>query len=191
METKQQTKVTEQNKSDFFLRMYYHQTATKDQLVNLDLLKESTVILVDCCGWHYKKLFPQKSVIGFEAIKTIKNFNLDKTYFDHLIDNQHDHRIGWPPISIDNCAVVFDKSPLLKYRTLDQMSNILIDVTNKYMPSTVILEQSLTFVDDDRLIDRFYNFAKFKINGYIVNKFNYNADLMHVSIEFRKKIKQS
>ena len=63
METKQQTKVTEQNKSDFFLRMYYHQTATKDQLVNLDLLKESTVVLVDCCGWHYKKLFPQKSVI--------------------------------------------------------------------------------------------------------------------------------
>jgi hypothetical protein len=191
METKQQTKVTKQNKSGFFLAMYHHQNSTKDQLVNLDSLKETQVILVDCCGWYYKKLFTQKSIVGLETIKTVKQFELDKTYFDRLIDNQQDQFIGWPSVCVDDCAVVFDRSPLLKYRSLDQLSEIITDVTDKYMPNTVILEQSLTFIDDNRLVDRFYNFAKFKINGYIVKKITYDADQMHISIRLQKKFNQS
>ena len=171
--------------------MYHHQNSTKNQLVNLDSLEETQVILVDCCGWHYKKLFPQKSIVGLETIKTVKQFELDKTYFDRLIDNQQDQFIGWPSVCVDDCAVVFDRSPLLKYRTLDQLSEIITDVTDKYMPNTVILEQSLTFIDDNRLVDRFYNFAKFKIHGYVVKKITYDTDLMHVSIRFQKKFNQS
>ncbi len=191
MENKQQTKVTKQNKSDFFLTMYHHQNSTKDQLVDLDLLRETKVILVDCCGWHYKKLFPRKSIIGLETIKTVKQFGLDKTYFDRLIDDQQDHHIGWPSVYVNDCAVVFDRSPLLKYKALDQLSKIIVDVTEKYMPNTIILEQSLTFIDDYRLDDRFYNFAKFKIDGYVINKIIYDTDRMHFSIRFQKKFKQS
>ena len=188
METKQQTKITEQNKNNFFLTVYHHQTKTKDQLVNLDSLKESVIILVDCCGWHYKKLFPHKSIIGFETIKTVKNFVLDKTYFDRLIDNQTDNRIGWPGVVADNYAVVFDCSPLLKYRTVDQIYDILNNVANKYAPGTILLEQSLVFIDDSRLVDRFYNLTKLAINGYVVTKFNYDTDVMHLSMRFQKKV---
>lgn len=189
MDTKQQTKVTDQNKSDFFLRLYHHQTATKKELVNIDALDEHTVILVDCCGWHYKKLFPNKSIVSLETYKTVKEFALDRTYFDRLIDNQSDDQIGWPSLSVDNCAVIFDRSPLLKYRTLNQISNILQTVAHKYTPNTILLKQSLTFIDDTRLVDRFYNIVKLEVNGYIVTQFAYDTHIMHLSIKFQKKHK--
>jgi len=189
MDIRQQTKVTDQNSNDFFCQVYYHQTATKEQLVNLDDFNESNIILVDCCGWYYKKLFPNKSIIAFETLKTVKQFKLDNTYFDRLIDNQTDSRIGWPSISPGNCAVIFDRSPLLNYLTLEQISNILAKITDSYLPNTVVLEQRLIFLDDFRSLDRFYNIAKIEIAGYVVTKFIYDTDVMHLSIRFKKKNK--
>jgi hypothetical protein len=191
MDIKQQTKVTEQNLNSFFQKLYHHQTNNKKQLVDLDVLNEPTAIVVDCCGWHYKKLFPNKSVVAVETIKTVKQFNLDKTYFDRLIDNQSDDRLGWPSIPPGNCAVIFDRSPLLKYQTLAQISNMLAKAADKYVPDTVILEQSLTFIDDVRSIDRFYDIAKIEIAGYVVTKFMYDTDGIHLSIRFKKKSKAS
>ena len=188
MDTKQQTKVTDLNKSNFFQTAYHHQFATKDELVNLDSIDTSTIILIDCCGWHYKTLFPHKSIIGFETIKTVKDFDLDQTYFDRLVDNQSDNRFGWPSLPLNNYAVVFDRSPLLKYLTLDQISAVLDKISNKYAPDTIVLEQSLILVDDSRLTDRFYTIASLAINNYIVNKFNYDTDKMHLSVRFQKKI---
>jgi hypothetical protein len=191
MDIKHQTKVTEQNLNSFFQKLYHHQTNNKEQLVDLDALNEPTAIVVDCCGWHYKKLFPTKSVIAVETINTVRQFNLDKTYFDRLIDNQSDLRLGWPSIPTGNCAVIFDRSPLLKYQTLEQISNVLDKVANKYVPDTVILEQSLIFIDDVRSLDRFYNIAKIEIAGYVVTKFIYDTDAMHLAIRFKKKSKAS
>lgn len=188
METRQQTKVTDQNKINFFHTVYHHQSDNKDDLVDLDSIDQSTIILIDCCGWHYKKLFPQKSIIGFETIKTVKDFALDRTYFDRLIDNQSDNRIGWPSLTTSGCAVVLDRSPLLKYMTLEQISDLLDKISNKYMPNTIVLEQSLLLIDDTRLVDRFYNIAGLAINNYIVNQFNYDTDKMHLSVRFQKKI---
>jgi len=189
MDIKQKTKVNEQNLNSFFQNMYHHQFNNKEQLVDLNSINDSTVIAVDCCGWHYKKIFPNKSIVAVETIKTVKQFNLDKTYFDRLIDNQTDCRLGWPSIPPGNCAVIFDRSPLLKYQTLDQISNILIKAADKYLPGTIVLEQSLKFIDDIRLVDRFDNLAKLAVDGYIVKKFNYDTDLMHLSITFQKKVK--
>jgi hypothetical protein len=188
MDTKQQTKVTNQNKINFFQTVYHHQSADKNDLVDLESIDQPTIILIDCCGWYYKKMFPQKSIIGFETVKTVKDFELDQTYFDRLIDNQADNRIGWPSLTASKCAVVFDRSPLLKYLTLQQISNILDKISNKYMPDTIVLEQSLIFIDDARLVDRFYTVASLAIDNYIVNQFNYNTDKMHLSVRFQKKI---
>lgn len=188
MDTKQQTKVTDQNKINFFHTVYHHQSNDKNDLVDLESIDQPTIILIDCCGWHYKKMFPQKSIIGFETIKTVKDFELDRTYFDRLIDNQADNRIGWPSVTATKCAVVFDRSPLLKYLTLQQISNILDKISNKYMPDTIVLEQSLIFIDDARLVDRFYTVTSLAIDNYIVNQFNYNTDKMHLSVRFQKKI---
>jgi hypothetical protein len=188
MDIKQQTQITDQNRKEFFRQRYHHQTDAKDQLVDLDSLKEFTVICVDCCGWYYKTLFPHKSIVSMETIKTVKNFNLDRTYFDQLIDNQSDDRLGWPSISAEQCAVIFDRSPLLKYQTLEQISTVLNTVAHKYTPATILLEQALKFIDDTRLVDRFCHISALKINGYVVTKFVYDLDADRLGISFRKKV---
>ena len=182
------SQVTNQNKYDFFRYVYHQPTATKESLVDLDCLNESTIILIDCCGWYYKKFFPHKSIVGLETIRAVKDFGLDKTHFDRLIDNRSNDCIGWPSVVDGNCAVVLDRSPLLKYRTLDQLSSILDKIANKYAPSTIVLEQLLTFIDDARLVDRLYNIATLAINGYIVTKFNYDLDTARLSVRFQKKV---
>ena len=191
MDTRKQTKVTDQNQVDFFQTVYYHQNESKEQLANLDSVVEPTIVMIDCCGWHYKKLYPDRHIVGLEPIKSVKQFALDRTYFDRLIDNQSDQRIGWPAINLGKLAVVFDRSPLLKYFTLKELSDQLNIVAVKYKPSTVILEQLLTFVDDSRLSDRFYNIATLAIDGYVVNQFSYNTNTMRLSIRFQQKVNTS
>ena len=188
METKIQTKVTDQNRIAFYQALYQHQTNIKSQLINLDQLTESVIVMIDCCGWHYKNLFPKKSIIGFETFKSISQFKLDKTYFDKIIDNQRDNRIGWPNLVIDNCAIVFDRSPMLKYISVEQISTILNNVAIKYLPSTIVLKQSLIFTDGPRLLDRFYEIVKLSIDGYIVKTVEYYSEENYWYVKFQKKI---
>jgi hypothetical protein len=188
MDTKQQSKITEQNKNTFFQKIYHHQNNSKEQLINLDELRESTIIIIDCCGWHYKKLFPYKSIIALETFWTVKNFELDSTYFDQLFHFQSSAYVNWPSVPTDECAVVLDRSPLLRYQTTEQLSCILHSIKNKYSPDCIAIEQMLIDIDDSRLVDRFYNIAKLKIDNYLVDQFNYNTNTMRVSIRFRKKV---
>ena len=188
METKIQTKVTDQNRIAFYQALYQHQTNIKSQLINLDQLTESVIVMIDCCGWHYKNLFPKKSIIGFETFKSISQFKLDKTYFDKIIDDHRDNRIGWPNLVIDNCAIVFDRSPMLKYISVEQISTILNNVAIKYLPSTIVLKQSLIFTDGPRLLDRFYEIVKLSIDGYIVKTVEYYSEENYWYVKFQKKI---
>ena len=189
MDTRQQTKVTDQNRSAYFQTVYAHQTLTKDQLVNLDVLSESTIMLIDCCSWHYKKLFSNKNIIGLETIKTVKDFGLDRTHFDKLIDNQFDDSIGWPSVSETNCALIFDRSPILRYTSVEKLSSILNTTASKYDPNTIVLELPLMFIDQPCLVDKFYTLSLLTINNYIVTEFNYNTNAMHLSVKFSRKIK--
>jgi hypothetical protein len=188
METRIQTTVADQNKIAFYQQVYFHQKNSKSQLVNLDHLSESTAILIDCCGWHYKNLFLEKNIVALECFKTIKQFKLDKTYFDKMIDNQSDNLPTWPGMTVDNCAVIFDRSPILKYCSLEKIAKMLGDVCIKYQPTTVILNHSLMFVDGPRLLDRFYEIAKLSISEYFVKTFEYNTDSGYLYAKFQKKI---
>jgi hypothetical protein len=191
METKIQTQVTDQNRVAFYQQQYIHQTETKAQLINLDQLPTKTIILVDCCGWHYKSLFFNADVICFETFNTIKNFKLDKMYFDKIIDNQSDSHIGWPTLQLEkleNCAIIFDRSSILKYFTIEKISSTLNTVTSKYQPLIVVLRQSTMFIDGPRLLDRFYELSKLSVDGYIVKTVEYQTDKNHFYIEFQRKL---
>jgi hypothetical protein len=157
-------------------------------LINLDHLTESTAILIDCCGWHYKNLFLEKKIVALECFKTIEQFKLDKKYFDKIVDNQNDNLSTWPNITVNDCAVIFDRSPVLKYCSVEKISKILGDVCIKYQPTTVILNQSLLLVDGPRLLDRFYEIAKLSISEYFVKTFKYNADSDYLYAQFQKKL---
>ena len=188
MEPKLQTKPNDQNRVLFYQRVYHHQRSAKPQLINLNQLTEPTVIMVDCCGWHYKNIFPEKSIIGLEGFKTIKNFKLDKKYFDKLFDDQRDDVILWPNFQSDNCAIVFDRSPLLKYCSLEKIETILTNVATKYRPSTMVLKQPLMFTDDVRTVDRFYNLAVLSVSNYFVTTFEYNTSADYWYVIFQRKL---
>jgi hypothetical protein len=188
METKIQTQVTDQNRIAFYQQQYVHQTETTAQLINLYQLPTKNVILVDCCGWHYKSLFPNADIICFETFNTIKNFKLDKMYFDKIIDNQSDGHISWPTLQLENCTIVFDRSSILKYFTIEKISSTLNTVTSKYQPLIVVVRQSTMFIDGPRLLDRFYELSKLSVDGYIVKTVEYQTDRNHFYIEFQRKL---
>ena len=188
MEPKLQTAPNDQNRMVFYQQVYYHQKLTKAQLINLDSLSESDVIMIDCCGWHYKNIFPEKNVVGIEAFNSFRNFKLDKTHFDKLFDDQNNSKLNWPNCQLNDCAVVFDRSPVLKYCSLEKISKVLSDVVAKYEPSTMVLKQSLTFTDDVRTVDRFYNISQLLISDYFVKTFEYNTDLDYWYVVFQKKV---
>jgi len=186
MEQKLQTKVTDSNRENFYKQVYNHQTYDPTSLVNLSQLEANQKLLIDCCGWYYKNCFPDESIIALENIKTISEYSLTKNYFDKMFDGRSDDIPSWPKLNIKDPIIVFDRSPILGYQSLTTIKKILESVCATYHPKTVVLRQSLLFIDDSRMVDRFYNISKLSINSFVVKKFNYDIDSFMLEIHFQK-----
>jgi hypothetical protein len=184
-----QTQVTEQNRSQFYQHVYPHQTESKNQLIDIGAIDVDTIIPIDCCGWHYKELFPEKNVLAIDPIKTALQFKLSRDKLYKLVDDQFDRALTWPKFTIDNCAVIFDRSPILKYRTIDQLAMLFNDVQRTYQPKFLIARLKLTLIDSARLTDRFYDLSTVQVSDTIVHQFHYNADSDYLYMCFRKKTK--
>lgn len=187
MELKQ-TKVDDQNRNQFYTQMYPQQFDSKQSLIDLDAIESSNIIAVDCCGWHYQAMFPQKKVVYVDPIKAALEFKLPKDKVFKFVDNRQDQQLTWPSLKIEDCSVIFDRSPLLKYYTLSQLVKTLTDVEKIYQPKFIVARLKLMFVDSARLTDRFHDIAAMQIENTIVDEFHYHAnnDMLHV--RFRKKI---
>jgi hypothetical protein len=142
---------------------------------------------IDCCGWHYKDLF-DKQIIMVETIKTAHQFTLDKEKFDRLIDDRTDGKIVWPKIQCTRPALLMDRSPLLRYKTVPQISDFLSDLISNYHPTKIFLRGSLLTVDDFRLDDRFYSWQNFRLNGFVVTKFFYDTNRLTWQISLKSRI---
>ena len=187
MVQKLQTKVTDLNRAEFYKQLYDHQTKDMASLIDLSQLEHGEKILIDCCGWYYKKCFPQQSIIALENIKTALEFDLTKNQFDKLFDGRSDDIPRWPKIVADSPTVIFDRSPILNYQNLETLKKILDSIDNIYRPKAIILRQSLLFIDDPRLVDRFYNISKLCVDRHVIKKFNYDLDSGILEIHFRNK----
>tara|TARA_R110000822_G_scaffold14173_8_gene50148 strand:+ start:1370 stop:1942 length:573 start_codon:yes stop_codon:yes gene_type:complete len=183
MEEKLQTKVTLENQKDFYWSLY----STGRSLIDLKKIVADQYLLVDCRGQQYCKNYPDLNIITLETITTAKQFNFTKDQFNYLIDNQVFNKLNWPKISTKNCVVIFDYSPLLKYLTVLEIVNELEKVSVRYSPNTILLQSSLIFVDDHRLLDRFYNFVNIKIKNYMIEKFCYDTHTAELIIQFKIK----
>jgi hypothetical protein len=182
-----QTQVTDQNREQFYRQMYPQQMDSSQQLINLDCLPSPDVIAIDCCGWHYKNLFPEKHVLSVDPIKTATEFKLPRQHVYKLFDNRVDQTPVWPRVQSNNCAVIFDRSPMLKYRSVDQLMEILNQVQQAYQPKNLFVRLNLMFVDSARLQDRFYDLATMQVNHTVVKTFEYHAELDQLSMCFGKK----
>ena len=160
----------------------------QNNTVDIDQLTESTVIAIDCRGYLYQTQYPSKTVLALETMSNIVDFRIPKQQFYKFIDNRQSDRLGWPKVDAANCAVLFDYSPILKYRTAKEISSMLREVSDRYLPSTIIVNLNLMHVDDSRLTDRFYNMAQIQLDQYVVQEFVYKADQKSVSIKFSRKV---
>ena len=178
-----QTEVRDDNRDRFYQQVYHHQFNSKQQLINLELFSNDCV-LVDCCGWHYRNVFPNNNVKSLETVKSAMQFKLDRQLFDKLINDQQDHYIGWPDLNTVDPVLIFDRSPMLKYRSIPELTKILTDAVEKYHASELVVNLTTTFIDDVRLTDRFYNLSSINIKDFTVREFMYDANsnklFMHV-----------
>jgi len=180
-----QTKVNDINRSQFYQQVYHHQSDAKHSLVNLDMFTNDC-ILVDCCGWYYRSLFPTKTIICLETIKTALQFRLGRSNFDKLIDNQKDSYIGWPELDVVNPVLIFDRSPMLKYQTVNDLINLLSNAVKKYNASQLIVNLDTLFIDDNRLQDRFYSLAAITIPNFTVSEVLYKIDSSKLFMQFKR-----
>lgn len=183
MEQKTQTQITDQNRNAFREQLYQ-----QNNTVDIGQLTESTVIAIDCQGYRYQAQYPSKTVLPLETMTNVVDFRIPKQQFYKFIDNRQSDRLGWPKVDAENCAVLFDCSPILKYRTVKEISLILSEVSNRYLPSTIIVNLNLMHVDDSRLTDRFYNMAQIQLDQYVVQEFVYKADHKSALIKFSRKV---
>ena len=186
MDITTQTKVTDNNRDKFYKHVYRQQFNSKSQLIDLSEFS-SDCVLIDCCGWHYRNTFPDKNIIILETVKSALQFKLDRNKFNRLIDDQQDHTISWPPLEIINPVLIFDRSPILKYRSVSDLVDLLSNASTIYCASQLVINVDTTFVDDPRVVDRFYNLSKISIPNFIVVEFVYKSTTNNLFMHFRRK----
>lgn len=181
-----QTKIGDNNRDDFYQQVYRQQFKSKQQLINLELFSNDCV-LIDCCGWHYRNLFPNNNIKILETVKNALQFKLDRSTFDKLINDQLDHHIGWPELNTVSPVLIFDQSPMLKYRSISNLNKLLNDAVENFHASELIVNLNTTFIDDTRLTDRFYNLSNISISNFIIVEFTYNANSKKLFIHTKRK----
>lgn len=181
----QQTKATDSNRQDFYRAVYPVQNDTIDQLIDISGFSEP-VIAVDCCGWHYSKLF-NRPMIKVETTTSVENYKLTSQHYTHLLDD-HDDILRWPALpDTVNAVLLLDRSPLLKYRSLQEISDIVDTMIQIYQPGRVLIRGHLRFVDDCRLVDRLTNWFGFLNRaGHVTTKFLYDTDSGMYCVHLKK-----
>jgi hypothetical protein len=178
----QQTTITDENRQDFYNLVYKQSRHNITPLIDISM--HDLPIMVDCLGKHYEEHF-NKKVYKLETLTSVKNFKLPIDYFDRLIDDQKEQDIGWPEVKLNKSVLIFDRSPLLKYRSVDDLHKILTQTSNKYTPTKIILRLNLTFIDDNRFDNRIKNLSQLELDRYRIEKFSYDVknDLLYIEYE--------
>lgn len=186
METRLQTKVTDQNRLDFYKTVYPQLTKSKDQLIQLNRHNVSSYVFADCCGWHYKTLWPDLTIFGLETLNSIKEYKLERSKFQGIIDSRDYSNIKWPNVNAFDCALIFDHSGILKYRTIEDIINVISSAAEKYQPKIIVFRSLTMFIDDPRLTDRFVELSKILIPGFVVTAVSYYE--INLAMEFKRKV---
>ena len=82
--------------------------------------------------------------------------------------------------------MIFDRSPILKYRTVSDLIDVFSNTVKKYQASQLLVQLHTTFIDDPRLVDRFYNFSKICIAEFTIKEFVYNTNNDKLFIHFKR-----
>lgn len=181
-----QTQTNDDNRALFYQQCYGVLSDTKERLFDI---QDNTmdVVAIDCCGWYYQKIF-DRPVISLETVNNAKQFRLTRDQFTKLVDDNKPIPL-WPKLALkQDCLVILDRPLILKYRSLQDFTTIVQDICNQYQPKKLYVRGNLQFIDDSRIVDRFYHWFQFKINGWVITKFVYDADATTYDIRLKKRV---
>ena len=166
----EQTKITDNNRLEFYQHVYPTVGMSRNELINLDLYPGNKLVF-DSAGWHYADSFNEHTVIKYEQLQTCKNYNLTRDKFDYIFDG---NKI--PKAKIFCNTLLLDNSPYLKYKSTTELSDSLDILASTFTPNVIVIRLNLVNLGDSRLVDRFTNFVNLFPKDYLVSKFHYTAE---------------
>jgi hypothetical protein len=174
----EQTKVTNDNRIDYFLSVYRVQQFQKNELFDLSLYQHKKVVAIDSCGWYYQQLFFELTKI--EHVQTVKEYQLDQKKFDRLFNKIENIKETGDVLLLDHCPEIF------KYKTDIELKDILNVLTNNIQPEQCLIRMDCVTLGDNRLTDRFKNLCRIVPESYVVEYFNYSV-ASTLTMQLRKK----
>lgn len=165
-----------ENHLAFYQQAYRQQFDPINRLINLGSYPGARFVIFDCCGWYYKKLFPNCNITSVEKnFWATTRFKDEPDMYDYTFVSKPGVEPMWPQIAVDKSTLVLDRSSFLRYMTIEEFSGMLSHLSNLYSPERVIFRVNPTFIDDNRLVDRIHNLHNLQISGYVVEKFSYDV----------------
>jgi hypothetical protein len=174
------TSVTDKNRTKFYQQVYPVVNMTPEELIDISKYK-TTKVIFDSAGWFYQQHFANEKIVRIENIQSCKNFNLTRQQFDHVFaDNQ------LPVIAYPNCVLILDHAPFLKYKSPQQIKNILVELEEKIKYNVVCMRLNLQTLNDNRLTDRVETLVKIIPESFVTVKLHYQAGSTF-TLELKKK----
>ena len=165
-----------ENHLAFYQQAYRQQFDSINHLVNLSHYPGARFVVFDCCGWYYKKLFPNSNITSVEKnFWATTRFKDEPNMYDYTFVSKPGVEPSWPQITVDKPTLVFDRSSFLRYMTVEEFSAMLSHLGNMYGSERIIFRVNPTFIDDNRLTDRIHNLHNLQVSGHIVEKFSYDV----------------
>lgn len=182
-------KYISENHLAFYQQAYRQQFDTINNLVNLSSYPGARFVIFDCCGWYYKRLFPNSNITSVEKnFWATTRFKDEPNMYDYTFVSKPGVEPMWPQITVEKSTLVFDRSSFLRYLTVEEFSKTLSDISSLCNPERIIFRVNPTFIDDNRLTDRIHNLHNLQVSGYIVEKFSYDVTTNNPLLEIIFKV---
>ena len=178
---------TDTNRDAYYQHVYHMQKDSIDKLIDVSAI-DNPILFIDCCGWHYRDLYPEKEIHSFETVNTAVTYKINRAKFNRLIDERTIPDIKWPRYNLQRCVLIFDRSPLLKYQTIEDFVKIINSAGAQYLAESIIIRGSLLFINDNRLVaERINNFSSLVFADFSIKYFLYDTENLQYKIVLKSK----
>lgn len=169
--------------------VYPQQLDTIDQLLPLHACDhQQPILVIDSCGWHYKRLFPSHNIRTVEGMQRLKHSALDRSLWDHMFDDRDAQNPRFGNLAYKGSCVILDRSVFLKYQNPQQLHAILNAVVTATQCDHLWLRMSMLTCNDDRFQDRVSNMSAITPDQFVTTEININLE--HAPYYFCAKYKR-
>lgn len=174
-----QTKITADNREDFYRTVYPVVGMDKHELIDLNQLP-GTKVLFDSAGWRYEQLFADQKIVKLEHLNSCSSYKLERQQFDYIYT---DAKV--PALELGESTLVYDNGTYLKYKTAREIKQSLAYLAERLQPSMIVLRMVTITLNDLRFDNRIQSFLSTIPDDYFVTKFDYTVENLYVEMKIK------